>query len=148
MSRRRKKTKKNKKLNSQREYHYNAKRKTLLRLHNKQKKQDVIRRSYHSLPLISDQRFYNPYPDTQYRVSGQRVNYTVRPPRQQQQTKAINNYTRDRTLDRVSYTDPLRTTTCIRRRRRREILFKSGKAGKGKKIKTPRIMRDHSKVRC
>lgn len=49
---------------------------------------------------------------------------------------------------RYRFVDPVRVLTCVKRKERRNSLFGTGKAGKGKKIFGDREWKDESYIRC
>lgn len=55
---------------------------------------------------------------------------------------------KDYTLAKVSFQDPRRVVVCRRRKNRREILFKMGKVGKGKKVSRIRRRNIDSDIKC
>ena len=55
---------------------------------------------------------------------------------------------RDRTKDRIQFKNPLRTIVCLRRKIRREILFRQRKIGMGVSLKVMRIMSPTSNIKC
>ena len=55
---------------------------------------------------------------------------------------------KDRTKDRLKFENPLKTIVCIKRRVRREMLFKLRKIGKGTGSFKKRIMSPTSYIKC
>lgn len=49
---------------------------------------------------------------------------------------------------KLAFDEPLKVNVCVKRKRRRETLFKLRRIGKGKGVSKKRIMKPESKVRC
>ncbi|AXL15474.1 hypothetical protein [Microviridae sp.] len=94
-------------------------------------------------PLTEDLRYFRPPIDRDYRLKdGRKVSYSLTAPKRKSKLK-------DPTLHRIGFSDPLNTQVCIKRKRRRETLFKLRKIGKGKSgSRKPKRLTDRSSIRC
>lgn len=89
----------------------------------------------------SDLRHWRPETDQSLRLlSGRRVSY--------HQVPARKPFSKPKLTDRIGFTDPYNTPVCIRRKKRRETLFKLRKIGKGKSGPKKRRMSRTSNIRC
>lgn len=92
--------------------------------------------------LLHDRRFYRPPTDPvdeRFGKTDQRHRYLFR-------TKTVRNNRKAGTTFRFS--DPKRVEICKRRNARRQALFRTGKAGRGTKITTPKKLNQFSKIGC
>lgn len=91
-------------------------------------------------PINNDLRRYNPTKKA-LTIEGKIPTKTLRKPKSGKKR-------RDMTRDRFGFRDPHVVDVCRRRRNRRIELFKSGKAGKGRKILGTRKKGRDSDIRC
>jgi len=102
--------------------------------------QDVFRPEirYREEPLLSDNRIFKPATDLHLRdLKGRRIEYKTAKTRRM-----------DKTIAAQAFLEPASVKVCKQRKERRESLFSRGKAGKGKKIRSPRKHTANSSVRC
>lgn len=135
----RKKKGKKKRRRSQRGAHYTP-RSDLLRspLYPKIYQRRAIKRQ----KLQEDLRVWRPRIDRDARrLDGKKVSYTLRDPKRKPYLSAGINA-------RIGFKDPIKVETCIKRKRRRETLFKLRKIGKGKGVSKKRTFNRFSNVRC
>ncbi len=97
----------------------------------------ILRKS----PLIDDRRRFRPTISTGYLlIDGRPVNYGL--------SQSNKRNIKDRTQDRLAFTNPAKVIECRKRKTRRETLFRKRKIGKGKSVSKRRIMKESSKIKC
>lgn len=100
------------------------------------------KRKIHETTIIDDRRTYHPESSRPVlTANGKRAGLRLA-----QKTKKGYNYRRIN--NRLAFTDPFKTTICKRRRKRRQVLFATGRAGKGKRGPKKRTYTAFSDVRC
>lgn len=139
MAKRSRKRKKNEITPRQRDISIISQRKELLSgLLRDDLKRDVSRETKRRR-IYDDRRYYKPELHYEYRKLDGTVAYVVT--QSIPERKAI-------FKARLKFADPRRTIVCLRRKRRRELLFSLGKAGKGKRVSDIRKYRDESNIKC
>ena len=93
------------------------------------------------MQTIQDNRTFDPQLRKNRRLDGTLATHTL--------TDQKGSYQgRNQTKAKLSFTDPKRTITCIRRRRRREALFSRRKVGKGIRVSKIRRTTPESQIKC
>ena len=97
----------------------------------------LIKRSYQH----EDRRRFHPGKRPLYKKDGRPVTFRQVPPKNVDKK-------RDATKDRIGFSDAYRVVICTQRRARRVALFAKGKIGRGIQLKTRRMLKPHSGLRC
>lgn len=116
------------------------------------KRESVLRtrkKSRQKEPLPYDRREFRPlYDDIPYYTTGEPVNFHVEGPKVRNLPPKPVRHPLGWPSKRFKVLDPLRLPVCIRRKARRSILFKLGKAGKGKAGPKNKITSPTSYIKC
>lgn len=92
-------------------------------------------------PVVQDRREWTPQRDVRRLTNGRQVTYQI--------SRSSNQHPlRDPTTAKIAFQDPRKVLVCHRRRKRRESLFASGKAGSGRRITTSRRLTSDSEYSC
>lgn len=93
--------------------------------------------------IHNDRRYYRPETDNRYLTERGNTAVTALAPRTVENTRY-----RHPLANRIKFVSPERVSVCIRRKQRREVLFKSRSVGKGKTVTPIRRLTEDSKISC